>query len=156
VRAACAESGAYLANDNATGQVVAAGSKEALDRLKEYLRSTPGKVVDVKVGAAYHSPHMAAAAEPFGDVLDTASFADARVPVVANVDAAPHSAASEWPDLLKRQLVAPVRWRETIATLKSLGAEEVVELGASSVLTGLVKRTDPSLGRRNIRTPEDL
>ncbi|MGH8934005.1 MAG: ACP S-malonyltransferase [Egibacteraceae bacterium] len=156
VTVACHEAGAYVANDNATGQVVAAGSKEALDRLKEVLREARGKVVDLKVGAAYHSPHMAAAAEPFSRVLDGVAFAEAGVPVVANVDAASHTAGSDWPDLLSRQLVAPVRWRETVGTLRSMGVQEVVELGASAVLTGLVKRTDRSLDRRNVRIPEDL
>jgi [acyl-carrier-protein] S-malonyltransferase len=156
VRAACAEAGAYVANDNATGQIVASGSREALDRLKELLADARGRVVDVNVGAAYHSPHMEPAVAPFGAVLDETVLRDASVPVVANVDAAPHTAAGEWPDLLRRQLVSLVRWRETIATLKAAGVDEVVELGASAVLTGLVKRTDRSLGRRNIVTPEDL
>lgn len=156
VREACAAAGAHLANDNATGQVVAAGSEPALYQLKELLASERGKVVDVNVGAAYHSPHMALAAEAFGAVLDTMGFADAAVPVVANVDAAAHTAGGGWPGLLREQLVAPVRWRETILTLASMGVGEVVELGASAVLTGLVKRTDRSLGRRNVITPEDL
>lgn len=155
-REACARAGAHLANDNATGQVVAAGSKPALDRLRELLASERGKVVAVNVGAAYHSPHMAPAAEAFGAVLDALRFADAAVPVVANVDAAPHTAAVKWPGLLREQLVTPVRWRETIFTLASMGVDEVVELGASAVLTGLVKRTERSLGRRNVIVPEDL
>jgi [acyl-carrier-protein] S-malonyltransferase len=156
VRAACAEAGAYVANDNATGQIVAAGSREALGRLRELLAEGKGRVVDVNVGAAYHSPHMEPAVSPFGKVLEEAGFADAAVPVVANVDAEPHTAAGEWPDLLRRQLVSPVRWRETVGVLAKAGADEVVELGASAVLTGLVKRTDRSLGRRNVTVPEDL
>jgi [acyl-carrier-protein] S-malonyltransferase len=156
VRSACEEAGAHLANDNATGQITVAGSKRALDRLRELLAAGPGRVVDLSVGAAYHSPHMEPAVEPFGAVLDGAAFADGRVPVVANVDAAPHTAAGEWPGLLRRQLVAPVRWRETVGTLGALGVEEVVELGASAVLTGLVKRTDRTLRRRSVISPEDL
>jgi [acyl-carrier-protein] S-malonyltransferase len=156
VRAACDEAGAYLANDNATGQVVVAGSIEALDRVRELLAEARGKVVRVNVGAAYHSPHMEPAVEPFGAALDVTTFVDAHVPVIANVDATPHTAAEQWPRLLREQLVSPVRWRETIGTLKALGVEEVVELGASAVLTGLVKRTDPTLCRRNVIRPEDL
>jgi [acyl-carrier-protein] S-malonyltransferase len=162
VAEACRQSGAYVANDNAPGQIVVAGSSEALARLTERLnsddgdRSGRGKVLPLKVGAAYHSPHMAAAVEPFGQSLDSAGFADASVPVVANVDAQPHTAAGEWPDLLRRQLTAPVRWRETVTTLAGLGVDEVVELGASPVLNGLVKRTDRSLGRRTVSRPDDL
>lgn len=156
VRAACDGAGAYVANDNAPGQIVAAGSAEALERLRAELDGGRGRLVTLEVGAAYHSPHMEPAVEPFGRALDTAAFADATVPVVANLDALPHTAAGEWPSLLRRQLVSPVRWRETVRTLGALGVGQVVELAASAVLTGLVKRTDPTLGRRTVATPEDL
>lgn len=159
VARACEETGAFVANDNAPGQIVAAGPRSALEALKERLAGIErprAKVVDVAVGAAYHSPHMAPAVDTLGAALDEASFADARVPVVANVDAAPHRDAAEWPTLLRRQLTAPVRWRETVSALAAAGADTVVELGASPVLTGLVKRTDPSLGRHMVKAPEDI
>lgn len=158
VSAACERAGAHVANDNAPGQVVVAGSKEALDGLRDDLLGSGGrgKVVDLPVGAAYHSPHMAPAVEPLGAALDAAAFQDAAVPVVANVDAAAHTAAGEWPRLLRDQVVSPVRWRETVGTLASRGVTSVVELGASPVLTALVKRTDRSLDRHTVTTPEDL
>lgn len=163
VEAVCAElDGATVANDNAPGQVVVAGTAEALAGVRDALLGTGddgpprGRVVGLAVGAAYHSPHMASAVEPLGAALDATAFREAAVPVVANVDARPHTAAAEWPDLLRRQVTAPVRWRETVATLRELGVEEVVELGASPVLTGLVKRTDRSLRRRTVSVPEDL
>lgn len=158
VTAACARVGAHVANDNAPGQIVASGPQPALDRLAEELAASGarGKVTPLAVGAAYHSPHMAAAVDAFAAALDAAGFADAAVPVVANVDAAVHTAGAEWPQLLRDQLVSPVRWRETVATLAAAGASAVVELGASPVLSGLVKRTDRSLDRQTISTPEDL
>jgi [acyl-carrier-protein] S-malonyltransferase len=156
VVAACKRVGAYVANDNAPGQVVVAGSAEALAGLREALAGGPGKVRTLEVGAAYHSPHMEPALEPFGKALDAAAYANAWLPVVANVDAAVHTAAKEWPRLLRAQVVSPVRWRETVGTLASCGVDEVVELGASPVLTGLVKRTDRRLGRRIVSTPDAL
>lgn len=157
VEAACRQAGAHVANDNAPGQVVVAGSGEALSSLKELLDDGGrGRVVDLDVGAAYHSPHMDPAVEPLGRALDTARFADAAVPVVANADARPHDAASEWPALLQAQITSPVRWRETVGTLAGLGAEAVVELCASPVVTGLVKRTDRDLERHSVSTPGEL
>lgn len=158
VASACETAGAHVANDNAPGQVVVSGSADALERLRSELTSdqSRGKIVDLPVGAAYHSPHMTAAVEPLGAALDAASFADATFPVVANVDAAVHTAAAEWPTLLCDQVVSPVRWRETVGTLAGLGVTTVIELGASPVLTGLVKRTDRSLNRHAVTTPEDL
>ncbi len=49
-----------------------------------------------------------------------------------------------------------MRWRESVATLAQLGADTVVELGATPVLNGLVKRIDRSLTRRAVSTPDDL
>lgn len=155
---ACAKVGAHVANDNAPGQLVVAGTAHALDRLRAALDASGdrGKVVTLQVGAAYHSPHMQPAVAPFGAALDAATFADARIPVVANVDARPHRDADEWPMVLRAQLTLPVRWRETVATFGDLGIGRVVELGPSPVLTGLVKRTDRSLGRHTVIVPDDL
>lgn len=158
VAGACRRVGAYVANDNAPGQVVAAGSAATLEALREELggREGRGKVVALEVGAAYHSPHMDAAAGPLGDALDSARFGDATIPVVANADARPHDDGGEWPGLLRAQITSPVLWRETIATLAGLGAKAVVELCASPVVTGLVKRTDRNLERHTVSTPEEL
>ncbi|MFO8074716.1 MAG: ACP S-malonyltransferase [Actinomycetota bacterium] len=158
VEAACAETGAHVANDNAPGQVVCAGDRESLEALGGRLSSAGGrgKVVALEVGAAYHSPHMASAVEELGAALDATAFADTATPVVANVDAAPHTAGGDWPSLLRRQVVSPVRWRETVAALAAAGVGDVVELGAAPVVTGLVKRTDRSLGRHAITTPTEL
>ncbi|HEX6255232.1 MAG TPA: ACP S-malonyltransferase [Euzebyales bacterium] len=158
VTEACAQVGAHVANDNAPGQLVAAGTAEDLDRLRDVLAASGarGKVVALQVGAAYHSPHMAPAVEAFGPALDAVEFAAAKLPVVANVDATAHADADDWPSLLRTQLTSPVRWRETVAAFAELGVGEVVELGPSAVLTGLVKRTDRSLGRRTVITPDDL
>ncbi|CAN5574983.1 ACP S-malonyltransferase [soil metagenome] len=156
VQQACDKVGVYVANDNATGQIVAAGASDDLDRLRALLEGGRGRVRELNVGAAYHSPHMEPAVEPFGIALDGARFAEAAVPVVANIDARPHTAAGDWPQLLRQQITSPVRWRETIGTLAGMGVTEVVELGASAVLTGMVKRTDSSLGRRNVRTPDEV
>src|SRR5665811_703393 len=67
VQAACTAAGAYVANDNAPGQIVVAGSSEALQRLRTALAEHTGKIRDVNVGAAYHSPHMRAAEAPLAD-----------------------------------------------------------------------------------------
>ena len=158
VTMACEKVGAHVANDNAPGQLVAAGTAADLDRLREALTATGerGRVVTLQVGAAYHSPHMEPAVEPFGAALDAATFSTATLPVVANVDARPHADAGDWPAVLRAQLTSPVRWRETVGTFGELGVTSVVELGPSPVLTGLVKRTDRSLDRWTVIAPADL
>lgn len=152
----CTRVGAHVANDNAPGQVVVSGAPDALDALRGELAALRGKVVQLEVGAAYHSPHMAPAVEPLGAALDRAAWRDTAVPVVANVDARPHTDASGWPQRLREQVVAPVRWRETVTTLAEMGVTQLVELAATPVLTGMAKRTMPSLARRGVTTPADL
>jgi [acyl-carrier-protein] S-malonyltransferase len=156
VEEACFAAGAHVANDNAPGQIVVAGGHDNLARVKELLADGSGKIRDIEVGAAYHSPLMTPAVEPFAAQLAQAAFAEATVPVVANVDAQAHRSAGEWPGLLTAQLTAPVRWRESVATLVALGVTEMVELGASAVLGPMVKRIDRSVGRRAVTVPEDL
>lgn len=156
VEVAAAAAGAFIANDNAPGQVVVAGRGSALDALRERLGAVDGRTLSVNVAAAYHSPHMEPAVAPLGRALDAVVFADGTVPVVANVDAAAHILGSDWPDLLRRQVVSPVRWRASILALAALGVTEVVELAAAPVLVNMVKRIDRSLGRRSVTTPEEL
>lgn len=157
VTEACDAVGAHVANDNAPGQIVCAGPAGALEALKQRLgEEDRGKVVDVAVGAAYHSPHMRPAVDELGAALDGAEFGDAAVPVVANVDARPHTAAAQWPELLRAQVTSPVRWRESVPALVAEGASEIVELCASPVLTGMIKRIDRTLTRRAVTTPDEL
>lgn len=153
---ACAHAGAHIANDNAPGQVVVAGSPAALEAVKAELADAGGKVVDVEVGAAYHSPHMRPAVAPLRTALEATEFVDGHLPVVANIDARPHTDATGWPDRLAEQVVAPVRWRETVERLAADGVTTVVELGASTPLSGMIKRTDRSLTRRAVTAPDDL
>lgn len=158
VEDAALRAGAYIANDNAPGQVVVAGSADALAELGRLLGEIPGRgrVLPLAVGAAYHSPHMQSAVEPLDAALAETDFADAAMPVIANVDAQPHRDAGEWRALLRAQVTAPVRWRESVLTMQGMGVEEVVELGASAVLAPLVKRSAPELGRRTVTDPEGL
>jgi [acyl-carrier-protein] S-malonyltransferase len=153
VKAACRRAGAHLANDNAPGQMVVAGRAAALDELTAALAGGRGRVTRLEVGAAYHSPHMQAAVAPLAAALDAADFRDGTVPVIANVDATLHGPGTDWPELLRRQLTSPVRWRETMDAVMAAGATTIVELGASPVLTGLAKRTAPGLIRQFVAEP---
>ena len=153
---ACRDSGAFLANDNAPGQMVVAGSVAALDAVAASLASGRGRVTRLEVGAAYHSPHMQPAVAALAEALEEAEFAAGTIPVVANADAAVHGPGTDWPELLRRQLVTPVRWRETLGTIAASGATALVELGASPVLTGLAKRAAPTLRRTFVAAPADM
>jgi [acyl-carrier-protein] S-malonyltransferase len=99
---------------------------------------------------------MAPARDRLRKAIDQVEFRAPEQPVYANVDAAPHLEAPEWPDLLGAQLCSPVRWRQTLRRLEDDGFHTYVEVGPGTVLTGLVKRTVKTGNRTNVATPADL
>lgn len=156
VSQACAGvEGAWPANDNAPGQVVIAGTVDGVQRAGEAAQELGAKrVMPLAVGGAFHSPLMASAQARLDRALQAAHFHEGTVDLVANVDAQPHR--SGFADLLSRQLVSPVRWRESLETLGRAGVTHFLELGSGTELSGMVKRTVDGSVRANVATPDDL
>ncbi|MDT4986392.1 MAG: malonyl CoA-acyl carrier protein transacylase [Micromonosporaceae bacterium] len=128
-----------IANYNAPTQVVISGGRDDVRTAGELLAPEAVAVVPLNVSGAFHSRHMAAAAREFGVFLRRYRFAALRVPVIANTTAAPHTDAG-LADELQRQLVAPVRWEETVRYLLDQPDPQIVEVGPGQVLTGLVNQ----------------
>jgi [acyl-carrier-protein] S-malonyltransferase len=157
--AACrrADGDAWVANYNAPNQVVVAGDADgvaAAGRVAKELGAK--KVLPLPVGGAFHTPLMAPARQRLRKALATADFADCEVPVVANVDNAPHTSADEWSSLLSAQLCSPVRWRQSLLELGGMGATLIAELGSGGVLTGLTRRVLPGVKGVSVAVPADL
>ncbi len=161
VEAAClrAEDDVWVANYNAPGQVVIAGSPAALEAAAAVARTLGAKrVTTLVVGGAFHTPYMAPARDRLRKALAAATFREPSPAVVANVDARAHMDPADWPGLLSAQLCGPVRWRQSLDTLYAAGARTFVELGPGGVLTGLAKRTLPRDGTvtASVATPVEL
>ena len=159
VEAACTEAGpkVWIANYNAPGQVVIAGSPADVAAAGDVARRSGAKrVVRLQVGGAFHTPFMASAYDRLTKAIAQADFQDPDAPVYANVDAAPYESARPWPRLLARQLTSPVRWQQTIRRATDAGSETIVELGPGSALTGLAKRIDRSAVTLSVRSPADI
>lgn len=157
--AACqrAEGDVWVANYNAPGQVVVAGTPDAVTKASSLAKELGARrVLPIPVSGAFHTPLMAAARPPLRKALGDATFLAPEVPVVANVDARVHSDPAEWPGLLSAQLCSPVRWRQSLETLAGLGATTLVELGPGGVLSGLARRVVPELHALSVATPDDL
>ena len=150
LRALCvavsAETGlVVLANVNCPGQIVVSGTAEGVRAVAERGKEAGAKrVIPLEVSGPFHSPLMQPAADRLEQVLAELELRDAEVPVIANVTAEPVSSADEIRALLKRQVVAPVLWEDTVTRLIGLGVDTFVEIGSGSVLTGLIKKTDKS------------
>ncbi len=162
VEAACAavDDEVWVANDNAPGQVVVAGTAAGVESAGAAARERGARrVMPLPVGGAFHTPLMAPAAEGLAAALAAAAFDPPSAPVVANVDAEPHQAADEWRQLLADQLCRPVRWRPTLERLGALAADDplvVVEVGPGGVLTGMVKRTLANARTVSVAEPDHV
>jgi [acyl-carrier-protein] S-malonyltransferase len=153
---ACDGLDAWVANDNAPGQVVIAGTASGLDQAADRAKGLGvRRVIPLSVGHAFHTPLLADAAAGLRPLLDTLTFTEADAPVVANTDAQPYTNAEAWPEQLTRHLVEPVRWRACQTTIAALGVDTLVELGPGQVLAGLARRTVPELQVLNVATPDD-
>ena len=154
----CAEAvRTWVANDNAPGQVVIAGTTAGVKTASKKAKELGAKrVLPLSVGGAFHSPLMAPAQAGLDAALAVATFAAPAVPVVANVDARAHTDEASWPQLLSQQLCHPVRWRESLVAMDRMGVTIFVELGAGTELSGMVKRTLDGATRAHVATPEDL
>lgn len=133
------------ANFNSPGQVVISGDVDAVERAMERARNSGAKrVVPLPVSGAFHSPLMEYAKEGLTAVLAEVDISEPSYPVYLNVTAQPTTNPQEIRHRLVDQLTAPVRWSQTLRAMQADGASRFIEVGAGSVLSGLVRRT---LGR---------
>ncbi len=129
--------GLRLANDNAPGQLVLSGRGTAVAGFAEAARAAGMRALELDVTGAFHSPDMQPAQLPFQLALEEVEFRQPTVPVISGLTARPFRNP---PVELSLAVQASVRWREVMAVLRSIGAEEFVDVGPGSVLARLVKR----------------
>ena len=159
VETACrrADSDVWVANFNAPGQVVIAGSPTGVELASEHAKELGAKrIMALPVSGAFHTPLMAPARARLREAIAAAKPRDSDVPIVSNVDAKAHSHGNEWTTLLSAQLSSPVRWKQCLQTMFESGIKDFVELGPGGVLTGMAKRTIESARTLSISTPDEL
>lgn len=159
VEVACrrADSEVWVANYNASGQVVIAGSIDGVASAGVIAKELGAKkVMPLQVSGAFHTPFMTSARDRLRKAIADAGPRDTEVPVISNVDALAHNTGDEWTSLLSAQLSSPVRWKHCLLTMSELGVTDFVELGPGGVLTGMAKRTIDSARTISVATPEDL
>jgi [acyl-carrier-protein] S-malonyltransferase len=148
---------AWIANDNAPGQIVVGGTTTGVAAAQAAARGAGvRKVRGLAVGGAFHTPLMAPAAEAFGAAVAEVDFAPLTAPVVTNHDATAHFSRRGWSERLATHLVRPVRWRETVDALVELGARRLVELGPGTTLTALAKRCRDDVEPLSAATPDEV
>ena len=100
------------------------------------------KVIPLAVAGAFHTPLMQPAVERLSAVLADVEIKPPSLPVVSNVDAAPHHDPDEIRSLLVKQVVSPVLWEKSVRAMLADSVETFYEIGPGRVLRGLLKRID--------------
>ncbi|MGV3150030.1 ACP S-malonyltransferase [Rothia sp. 11273D007AR] len=155
VRAAIAEANLTAANSNGGGQIVAAGS---LDALAAFAENPPAKtrVIPLKVAGAFHTDYMAAAQGPLADFAADLSPAEPTAELLSNFDGQPVASGAAALESLVAQVTRPVRWDLCMATLAEREVTHLVEVAPAGTLVGLAKRGMRGTPASAINTPDDL
>jgi [acyl-carrier-protein] S-malonyltransferase len=134
-----------VANMNSPEQTVISGTKAAVERAVAIAKEQGAKrAVMLHVSAPFHCSLMQPAEDALRPVLEATFFADARFPIVINVDATPVREGEALRNALIRQVTGAVRWTESVQTLIAEGVNQFVEVGPGKVLSGLLRQIDRS------------
>jgi [acyl-carrier-protein] S-malonyltransferase len=145
------------ANDNGGGQVVLSGDKSAVERAVEIAKGKGVKrAMMLPVSAPFHCALMQPAAAAMAEALAQVTVKPPRIPLVANVLAAPISDPAKIVHALVEQVTGTVRWRESISFMAKAGVTAFYEVGSGKVLAGLIKRIAETATASSIGTPEDV
>ena len=146
-----------LANLNGGGQIVISGHAAAVERaIPEAKAAGAKRAVKLVVSAPFHCSLMQPAADQLAAALADVAIAAPAVPVVNNATAELTQDAARIKALLIEQVTATVRWEESIQRIAGLGVTRAYELGAGTVLKGLVKRISDAIETTSIGDPQEV
>ena len=143
------------ANRNAAGQIVAAGSVAALEKLAE---DPPDKarVRQLATAGAFHTHYMASALDGYAAAAAEICASDPTMTLLSNCDGRPVTSGSDAMDKLVAQLTRPVRWDLCTETMRNLTTTAIVEFPPAGALTGIAKRELRGVATHAVKTPADL
>ena len=147
--------GLTAANNNGSGQIVAAGT---LDRLQA-LRDDPparARVIPLSVAGAFHTAHMAPARPRLAELAATMTTSDPITRLLSNRDGEVVASGAEYLERLVAQVTTPVRWDLCMDTIESLDPGMIVAAPPGRTLSGLARRRLPSSSVMCVTTPRDL
>ena len=155
VLAAIEAQGLTAANNNGSGQIVAAGTKEQLAKLAA---NPPyrARLVELSVAGAFHTVHMRPAVARLAELARAISTHDPRTRLLSNADG---QVVHDGRDVLKRlvnQVASPVRWDLCMAAMADLGVTGLLEMPPAGTLTGIAKRNLPGVQLFTLNTPDQL
>ena len=146
----------FIANDNANGQVVLSGEIRAINFICENYRDFKIKrAVKLPVSAPFHCELINSASKKLGNAMNNQKFDEFIFPLYSNVTAE-QCDNSIIKDLLVRQVVSRVKWRESVENMTRDDINFFIEIGPGNILTNLIKRINKKVVAISISTVEDL
>jgi [acyl-carrier-protein] S-malonyltransferase len=134
------------ANYNSPGQIVIAGEKEAVEEAMRLARENGAKrAMPLAVSVPSHCTLMADASQRLAGLLDGIEFKSPQISLVNNADAMFLSDRDSIKNSLIRQLSNPLLWEDSIRAIADSGIDTFVEVGPGKILSGLIKRIEPSV-----------
>ena len=155
VLAAIEAAGLTPANNNGSGQIVAAGTKEQLAALADNAPRR-ARLIPLSVAGAFHTHHMAPAVARLEALTAAVPTEDPRTGLLSNADGAVVTSGREYLERLVRQVANPVRWDLCMETMSGLGVTGILELAPAGTLTGIAKRNLKGVELFNLNTPDQL
>ncbi|MFB6303092.1 MAG: ACP S-malonyltransferase [Haloferacaceae archaeon] len=154
--ACAAHDGAAVAAYNAPRQTVVSGEQEAVAAVRAAIEErTRARFVDLDVGAAFHSPVMRSAEEPFADAVAGTPLREATTPVCSDVSGEVYTDPTVARRDLPAQLTSPVDWVGVVEALAARGVDRYVEVPPAGALVEFVERIDPGAETVALETPAD-
>jgi [acyl-carrier-protein] S-malonyltransferase len=149
---AIADAGLVAANDNGGGQIVAAGSLQALSTLAP----EGARVRALQVSGAFHTEFMRPALVAFKAFAAEIAVKDSQIGLLSNKDGAPLLSGARILDRIIEQIASPVRWDLCMASMESIGVTHAIEIAPAGTLVGLLKRGAPGIATHALKSPDDL
>jgi [acyl-carrier-protein] S-malonyltransferase len=143
------------ANRNAAGQIVAAGSIAALDKLAE---DPPEKarVRKLATAGAFHPHFMSTAAEGYAAAAEGVTTSEPTTTLLSNADGQAVASAADAMAKLVGQMTKPVRWDLCTQTMRQQNVTALVEFPPAGALTGIAKRELRGVPTHAVKSPADL
>ena len=143
--------------ENAPGQIVISGHTAAVSEVIAAAGTREGiRAVLLPISVPCHCRLLQGAAGRFADALRNVEFRDCDVPVIPKCEPSLLHSRERTKDLLVRQIISPVHWRETIERMVEMGVDTIVEIGPKRVLSGLIRRIDRRLRLLNVEDEASL
>ena len=143
------------ANFNGGGQIVAAGTAEAIELLKQDAPAG-SRVIALQVAGAFHTRFMQPAVDVLSQYAQTLAPQDPSKKLFTNATGELESSGKNFVELMVRQVSNPVRWDLCMASMLKQGVTAIIELSPAGTLTGLAKRSMPGVESVAVKTPENI